>query len=995
MKLLIHCRGMFMEKEYLGKTDFVLGEFSYNEKNFYPYLVLGQQVYEVLLNYYIFMFIGQGTGRAETFFYAIPIERMLESCANEFIGNKVWQDNNCGIRQKMRKSYVVLGLYYQKYGFDKTLLKFKKAVESNINEFLNLPIKDYVKFLNLYIEEKYNFNIDYSVEIEKKYLDNDLIYKASTFFLNKKIIEYGHNPKKSINNLARYIIYNLLDFDDFVEFAKSKNRSPMVPIEYYLENGLNDDFDETTLNFSTKYNIENSLVKYILFPDDINRSSNEKYRNILLMKKGMRKLGQRIFLLNILNYYFDSNRLDVLDLTKFDSCLSGIGIMSVNSNLRKTLLSFKCAEFLFDHIYNSKFEEYSQKQKCEMTNCFCAAFFVSNFSPEQKFKQIFYPLLEEFYTFHELEMNEDYKYSLTVFLSTFNLHIDSNNYQLDNGLYHEEISVWNDNESPKFVCEHSSKHIAHEVVFKQAYEELFLNFQKFFSTPNFEMDRKNFLFVMKMIVDSPYSNSELFKKFGALSTDNFNKIGKSNLKHIFQKANRYLNDESQYELLLNKLEQINNDKFILDGNYLYKYADVIKYSFCFDKTNLLAIELTKENINELYSLIVNPSESAQKALIDCDYKFVKKIYPILNNIAKYAIDTNIDAYNYIQNTTNVIDEYFNEKNKLTEQTEDINIEHIVSETNCGMSLRILDSHKPINTQIQELASTINIQHAIFACGYVFSSGLYMLKDILNRTIQNDIPVEFYVGALQNFEDSNEDNLITGIDKRTVNLLNCFLTNKNFSLFTCTDRFYHGKLYVFEGVDKTLICLGSSNISRAAFISNYELNIALTVDNNSEIKNKFDLWIKQLNDYSKQIYSLDESMFGKNEIKQDGSAVIKTISNSIIQQRIDELTNAEVKYRLNLWMSYYPDVISENLGILSLPNYIVFVYRKQKLLVLESFNAGNSYYCIKYENSFEDTINNISVLSKTEIFEFSQMTKRGYHTSSKLTLENNIKQYFAK
>lgn len=89
------------------------------------------------------------------------------------------------------------------------------------------------------------------------------------------------------------------------------------------------------------------------------------------------------------------------------------------------------------------------------------------------------------------------------------------------------------------------------------------------------------------------------------------------------------------------------------------------------------------------------------------------------------------------------------------------------------------------------------------------------------------------------------------------------------------------------------------------------------------------------------------------------------------------------------------VLNVQTAKIPIPNYFAFVYKKEKLIVLESFEAGNAYFCIKYDKSFEDVVNNISTFSKTEIFEYSHMPKRGYHVQNKFTLENNIRWYFRK
>lgn len=257
-----------------------------------------------------------------------------------------------------------------------------------------------------------------------------------------------------------------------------------------------------------------------------------------------------------------------------------------------------------------------------------------------------------------------------------------------------------------------------------------------------------------------------------------------------------------------------------------------------------------------------------------------------------------------------------------------------------------------------------------------------------------IPVRFVIGSLQKYRDCVENNAtITGIDKSTAKVLNQFLKKENVQLYTCEDRFYHGKIYKFESDTETVICMGSSNISLSAYASNYELNVGFVLPNDCELKRTFDLVINRLIKDSVLIDHLDENVFGDNEINMEGSTVISKLLLSNVQKRIDELANEEVKYRLNLWMSYSPTLAADNLGIHSLKNYFLFVYHKNKLMVLESFLPGNSYYCIKYTDSFESEINRIANLSKTEIFQYSQMSKRGYHIANKFTLEGNIRQYF--
>lgn len=311
----------------------------------------------------------------------------------------------------------------------------------------------------------------------------------------------------------------------------------------------------------------------------------------------------------------------------------------------------------------------------------------------------------------------------------------------------------------------------------------------------------------------------------------------------------------------------------------------------------------------------------------------------------------------------------------------------------GVIVSVMDSHKPFHFQLKQLANHIKPKKIIIACGYCFASGLSLLGDTIQPALTAGVPCEFYIVSLQNYDESSADNLITSMDKATARLLNQYLSFRNFNLFTCADRFYHGKIYLFKGEENSLVIVGSSNVSRSAFVSNYELNLAFNIPAGNALLERFLLWTNQLRYYSKRIDTLNENIIGDNELKLDGSVLIKRVSTAAMINKIRSLTDAEVQYRLNLWMSYEPEVIAEDLGILALPNYFAFVYRKYGLVVLESFEAGNAYFCLRSDGSFETLVNHIATFSKIEIFEFSRMEKRGYHVPNKFTLENNIRWYF--
>ena len=63
-------------------------------------------------------------------------------------------------------------------------------------------------------------------------------------------------------------------------------------------------------------------------------------------------------------------------------------------------------------------------------------------------------------------------------------------------------------------------------------------------------------------------------------------------------------------------------------------------------------------------------------------------------------------------------------------------------------------------------------------------------------------------------------------------------------------------------------------------------------------------------------------------------------------------------------------------------------------MLESFEHGNSYYYFRNIQP-EDLIMSIKNLSKTEIFNLSNMKKRGYHIKDDSSLELSIASLFIK
>lgn len=146
--------------------------------------------------------------------------------------------------------------------------------------------------------------------------------------------------------------------------------------------------------------------------------------------------------------------------------------------------------------------------------------------------------------------------------------------------------------------------------------------------------------------------------------------------------------------------------------------------------------------------------------------------------------------------------------------------------------------------------------------------------------------------------------------------------------------------------------------------------------------------------SVDIHELDERYFNNIEVGYISNYSISRVENNKFIDEINDLTDEELKFRLNLWMDKKPNSIYKDLGIESLTEYYLFEYSKYNLLVLESFEPKNSFYCFRNE-SVEELLYKLKGLTKTEIFEISDMHKRGYHIEDRNKLKSNVNLYFVK
>ena len=321
-----------------------------------------------------------------------------------------------------------------------------------------------------------------------------------------------------------------------------------------------------------------------------------------------------------------------------------------------------------------------------------------------------------------------------------------------------------------------------------------------------------------------------------------------------RKARLYA-DARKMSAFIETICKVNAEKYICVDEKLYRYADWIQYSYD-GKKSLNVIE--ESQIEKIYDRIVNPAANLQKKLISADYRFVQNINPLSEEMALYALSINLDAYNYLPFASPSVVARYDKLKAEKVNFADIGILSAILGNDVIVS--VMDSQKPFHMQLKQFISDLKIKSIKIACGYCFASGLVLLEDMIRRELTAGVSFELYIGALQNYDESLSDNLITGMDKATVRMLNQYLSFPNFKLFTCPDRFYHGKIYLFEGETFSVVIVGSSNLSRSAFVSNYELNLVFRIPAGETLLNQFLSWTNQLKFYSKRITVLDENIF---------------------------------------------------------------------------------------------------------------------------------------
>ena len=163
----------------------------------------------------------------------------------------------------------------------------------------------------------------------------------------------------------------------------------------------------------------------------------------------------------------------------------------------------------------------------------------------------------------------------------------------------------------------------------------------------------------------------------------------------------------------------------------------------------------------------------------------------------------------------------------------------------------------IDSVINGIVRKANITKLYAATGFVFSSGLRLLQESLNIINDRNGKFRIVAGSLNSCANENVNNKI---DKTTVNYLNALIRDKKIELYSYIGAFYHGKFYYLCNEDYAYIIIGSSNISKTAFRSNFELDILHKVKLGSSQDKLFSNWFNGFLSQCDKITNLDEKQF---------------------------------------------------------------------------------------------------------------------------------------
>ena len=449
--------------------------------------------------------------------------------------------------------------------------------------------------------------------------------------------------------------------------------------------------------------------------------------------------------------------------------------------------------------------------------------------------------------------------------------------------------------------------------------------------------------------------------------------------------------------------QLNIQKYILSvSGYALRYLNKQTEELCIIAVtnNPMAIQFVHTQTAAIQTAVIDSKNSAAIAMLKItdenvsEYLVEKK--PQVLHIVENPSPTLIGKYSkevlardrkarreYVNNGCAPGDEIV-EKQKYEKLLREV-------DASKGYNINIIDNNFPLYKVINILCSLIEPTHADIATGYLFESGLGMLKPTFKMLFERGVTANLIVGSLQHYYTSLRTNdYVQDMDLNTAKLINKYIKSNLVYLRTYEKSFYHGKYYYFRGKHISFTIIGSSNVSASGLSNHRELNTIYIYHNSQEIILPASKWYAGFLSECSRIDLLDERCFTR-PFSKSGT---HELSRYDVQVRVDSLSDKEQQARLNMWLSKSPTNIyklDDNYTV-SFSGYIVIVYKQYNVCVLESFKNGNAFYCFNTAD-FDDIEKDIKTKTKIQLFNHPLLLKRGYHITDSFNMMLNVNDLF--
>lgn len=299
------------------------------------------------------------------------------------------------------------------------------------------------------------------------------------------------------------------------------------------------------------------------------------------------------------------------------------------------------------------------------------------------------------------------------------------------------------------------------------------------------------------------------------------------------------------------------------------------------------------------------------------------------------------------------------------------------------SVFLLEQHC-FDMYLRAILGSHKVREFYIACGFVYASGIKMLRSEIDKLLADGMSVKILAGNLQHY---SSDHPVTQMDLETAQELNQ-LIEAGAEVRTVSDCFYHGKMYLLVCDDITFVISGSTNVSQNAFRFNNELDNLFVYGafDNQHTKHFEMLWSQ-----ATSISKLDEAKFAHRITSNEEGEERHLLDIDSMRDRIKQVEDADLRLRLITWLKYTPSNIYDRIDVAG-NEYIAIEFSEKKMMVLESFYPSNSYFVFN-NHSIDTLLSTIAGRTKTEVFKLSGMEKRGYHIREQLKLEVKIASYF--